>query len=92
MDDFKNKNSRILVCTKAAEMRVNIQDVARTIQWKIADHLTFAALLQRIGCTGYDKTLPAVGIIFVESKHFLRDDIFLDTDSLFCDFTTAIGP
>ena len=65
--------------------------MACTIQWKIADYLTFAVLLQKISRAGHDKTLPAVIIIFVESKHFLQDNIFLDTDSLFCDFTTAIG-
>lgn len=33
--------------------------------------------------------LPAVAIIFFESKHFLRDDI-ANTDSFFCKLITAI--
>ena len=32
MDDFKNRNSRILVCTEAAKMGMNIWDMARAIQ------------------------------------------------------------
>lgn len=91
MDDFRLGNTRILVCAEAAGMGVNIQNVARVIQWKIADHLVLAALVQRIGRAGRDKTLPAVAIIFVESKHFLRDDVALNTDSPFRELTTAIG-
>lgn len=69
----------------------NIRNVARAIQWKIADHLVLAALLQRISRAGRDKTLPACAIKFVESMHFLRNNIALDTDGLFRELTMAIG-
>ena len=92
MDEFRNGNTRMLVCTDAAGMGVNIPDVARAIQWKISDHLVLAALLQRIGRAGREKRLPAVAIVFVESKHFLETNIADDQKSLFCEYTTAIGP
>ena len=49
MDDFRLGNTRILVCTDAAGMGVDVRDIKCSIQWKIADHFSLAALLQRIG-------------------------------------------
>lgn len=87
MDDFANRDTRVLVCTDAAGMGVDVRDVARSIQWQIAEHLTFAALLQRVGRAGQDKDLPAVSIVFVEKKHMIRNV----SGSRFLKYTTAIG-
>ena len=46
MEEFENRNTHILICINAAGMGVNIQNVARTTQWKIPDHLILVALLQ----------------------------------------------
>lgn len=92
MHDFDSGNTRILVCTDAAGMGVNLQDVVRAIQWKILEHLTLAALLQRIGRAGRDQAMPAVAIVFIDSKHILPEDISETEDSLFREYTTAIGP
>ena len=73
-------------------MGVDILDVTRAIQWKICNHLVLASLLQQIGRAGRDKTLSAVAIVFVESKHFLPEGIASDENSLFCAYTIAIGP
>ncbi len=45
IEEFENRNTRILICTDVAGMEVNIRDVARVIQWKIPDHLALASLL-----------------------------------------------
>lgn len=89
IEEFENGNTRVLVCTEAMGMRVNVGNVARAIQWRIAEHLTLAALFQRIGRAGQDPDLPAVAIVFAQSKHILSPD---DPDCPFRDFTTAIGP
>ncbi len=73
-------------------MGVNIQDIARAIQWKIPDYLVFAALLQRIDRARRDKTLLIVSTVFIESKHVLPDDIMSVRDSPFHDYRTAIEP
>lgn len=39
------------------------------IQWKLADHLTLAVLMQRIGRAGRKASIAAVSILFVEAKH-----------------------
>lgn len=88
MDDFANGDTRVLVCTDAAGMGVDIRDVACSIQWRIAEHLTLAALLQRVDRAGRDKDLPAVSIVFVEKKHMIRNV----HGSPFLEYTTAIGP
>ena len=79
----------MLVCTEATGMGVNVRNVARAIQWRIAEHLTLAAPLQRIGRAGQDPDLPAVVIVFAQTKHILSPE---NPDSPFRDFTTAIGP
>ncbi len=92
MEKFENGNTCILICTDAAGMEVNIQDVARTIQLKIPDHLALASLLQQIGKARRDKTLLTVSIIFIESKHVLLDDILTVRYSPFHDYRTTIWP
>ncbi len=92
MEEFENGNTHILIYTDAARMGINIRDVTCAIQWKIPDHLIFAALFQWIGKAGYDKTLLTIFIIFIESKHILPDDIALVKDSPFRDYRTAIRP
>ena len=72
-------------------MSIDIPDVARAIQWKIYDHLVFASLLQQISRAGRNKTLLAMAIVFVESKHFLPESIASDENSPFCAYTMAIG-
>lgn len=44
MEEFKNKNTRILICKNTARMGVNIQYMTYTIQWKILDYLVFIIL------------------------------------------------
>lgn len=91
MKKFENRNIWILIYIDVAGIRVNIQDMTCEIQWKILDHLVFTALLQRIGRAGRNKTLPIVSIILIESKHVLSDNIASMRDSLFRNYTTAIG-
>lgn len=92
MRDFQSGNIRIWVCTHAAGMGIDIQDVTRVIQWKLSDHLVLATLLQRIGQAGQDASLPAVAIVFVQSKYILPENFLDDLNSIFCNHSTAIGP
>ena len=66
MHSFIEGYTRVLVCTDAAGMGVNIPDIKVIIQWKLAEHLTIAALWQRIGRAGRNQSLCAVSVVFVE--------------------------
>lgn len=66
-----NGDTRILICTDAAGMGINIPDIKRVIQWKIFDLLTLATLVQRIGRAGRDTGILAVTVVFVEKRHIL---------------------
>ena len=67
MDSFVEGYTRVLVCTDAAGMGVNIPDIKVIIQWKLAEHLTIAALWQRIGRAGRDQSLCAVSVVLLRS-------------------------
>lgn len=56
------------------------------------NHLILTSLLQFIGRVRHDKTLLTVSIIFVESKHFLPNNITSVRNSPFHDYRTAIRP
>ena len=45
MEEFENENTRTLIYTNAAQMGINIWNVACAIQWKILDDLILATLL-----------------------------------------------
>lgn len=71
LQDLLTGDTRILICTEAAGMGVNISDIKRVVQWKIYQHLTFAAMLQRIGRAGRDTNILAVSIVFVGKKYIM---------------------
>lgn len=71
MKSFVDGYTRVLVCTDAAGMGVNIPDVKFVVQWKLAEHLTIAALWQRIGRAGRGPSIRAASIVFIEERHIL---------------------
>ena len=92
MDNFRLGNTRILVCTNAAGMGVDVRDVKCSIQYKITDHLLFAALVQQIGQAGQDPNVLTVSIVIVKPRNFFPEDVGLQLESLFREYTSAIGP
>ena len=52
-------------------MGVNIPDAKAMVERKLAEHLTTAALWQRIGRAGRDQSLSAVPVVFAEERHIL---------------------
>ncbi|KAI5780371.1 P-loop containing nucleoside triphosphate hydrolase protein, partial [Peziza echinospora] len=70
MSSFYKGDTRILVCTNAAGMDVNIGDIERVAQWGVTDHLTLADFLQRAARSGRDPRINACAILFVEGRCF----------------------
>lgn len=51
-------------------MGVNIPNITWVIKWKLADHLTLAVFMQKIGHAGRKASIPAVLVLFVEKAYF----------------------
>lgn len=81
LEDFRTGETRILICTDAAGMGVNIPNITRVIQWMLSDYLTLAVLMQRIGHAGRKSSIPAVSVVFVEDIHLLPEDVSTLTET-----------
>ncbi len=75
LEKFLSDDTRIIICTDAAGMGVDILDIKRVIQWKIVDHFTLATILQRIGRAARRKEIQAVVVVFVKSKYILPENM-----------------
>lgn len=75
LENFMNGDIRILICTDAVGMGINIPDIKRVIQWKVFDLLTLATLVQCIARAGRDPSIHAIAVVFVEKKQILLNDM-----------------
>ena len=89
MEAFKMGNTRVLVCTDAAGMGVDIRNVQVVVQWGLSNHLTLATLWQRIGRAGRDPGMRAVSVVFVEERYVLPEDT---SEGDFAGFTQPVVP
>lgn len=80
MEDFWNRETRILICTDAAGMSINIPNITQVIQWKVSEQLTLAVLMQRFGRAGRNPRIAVVALLFVEECHLLPDNISILTE------------
>jgi hypothetical protein len=71
MDDFQAGKTRILVCTDACGLGVNIREVDYVVQWKLTCKLDIEGLVQRIGRAGRKREIDAAAIIFVNINAFV---------------------
>lgn len=74
---LRNGDAKIVVYTDAAGLGVDISDVEIIVQWKIADHLTLAGLVQRIGRAGRDSSVEAIAVVMTQPSYILPEQ---DTD------------
>lgn len=82
LDDFRNGNTRIWICTECAGMGLNLRDVELVYQWKLSDFIMLPELVQRLGHAGRDVRINAIALVFVESRHCLpiSDNDLADTE------------
>lgn len=82
LDDFRNGNTRIWICTERAGMGLNLRDVEYVYQWKLSDFIMLPELVQRLGRAGRDVRINAIALVFVESRHCLpiSDNDLADTE------------
>ena len=65
---FGEGSCRVIVCTDAAGMGIDIRDVRRVIQWKATSILNLASYFQRVGRAGRDPSCDSVAIMFHQAS------------------------
>lgn len=70
LDQLRSGRTRIVVCTDAFGMGVDIDDIKRIIQWQVDSKFTISKLQQRIGRCVRDQLLEDVAIVYVNKKLF----------------------
>lgn len=86
MEKFLGGDCRILVCTEAAGMGVDVPDVSRVIQWTVSRQLNISNFWQRAGRCGRNRNLPGVAVLFYNKTQRISnvtssDDVL----SLYCE-------
>ena len=74
LGDFNDGHVRILVCTEAAGMGVDISDISRVIQWGIPTFVNLSTLWQRMGRAGRKKDLQTVFSLWVQKSLKIKPD------------------
>lgn len=64
LESFRDGNNRLLVCTEACGMGLDIGDVVRVIQWKATKLLNLATFFQRAGRAGRSGANQTVAILY----------------------------
>ena len=68
LHDFAAGYIRILVCTEAAGMGVDIADVQRVIQWGVPNFINLSTLWQRMGRAGRSRDTQAVFTLWLQKS------------------------
>lgn len=69
MHDFKLGKIRILICTDAAGMGMDIRTVNRVVQFGVPKHLTISELVQRIGRCARQEDIKGAAFVLVEDNY-----------------------
>ena len=69
---FLRGETRILICTDAYGLGIDIPDVVRVIQWWVDEKFTIFGVQQRMGRAVRDPSLVGVGVVYVQ-KSILND-------------------
>jgi hypothetical protein len=81
MDAFRNDEARIIVCTEACGMGINVRNIDVVVQWGVSPILTSSQLSQRIGRAGRDRSLLALAVIFAQTSLFLAPVPIIEPES-----------
>jgi superfamily II DNA helicase RecQ len=71
MDWFLCGDCRILVCTDAAGMGMNIPNIEVVIQYRLSENITLSDLWQRLGRCARDQAICGLALVFVDEKFIL---------------------
>ena len=68
LDSFARGDTRILVCTEACGMGVDIQDIERIIQWRLTPLINLSVIWQRLGRCARGVNRTGIGIIMFQKS------------------------
>ena len=92
MEKFTMGECRILVCTEAAGMGVDVPDISRVIQWTVSRQLNISNFWQRAGRCGRNRNLPGVAILFYNKTQRICDTNSAANEELLLFCEQAYGP
>src|SRR5579859_6353765 len=94
LDDFRNRETRILVGTDAMGMGIDIKRIQTVAQWEISPILNTSVLYQRLGRAGRDRTMFAYGKLFVQSRYLVENmsDAWLEANGIDDETVESILP
>ena len=78
MDLFQKGICRILVCTEACGMGVDVADVERVIQWGVTPRVNLSTIIQRMGRAARKSHMQGVGILFHTSNSVVTENHVMD--------------
>lgn len=96
MENFRSGKTRVLVCTDAAGMGMDIPDVQVVIQYRLSTSggtLSIADLYQRLGRCARDQRIKGLALVFVENKFLLPAEIDEDESAnpRYSDYKMAVS-
>ena len=74
MEAFRVGDSRIIVGTEVVSMGINFPSIEVVVQWDVKQHLTLAAVWQRIGRAARDQSRNALAVLFTPERYVLPQD------------------
>lgn len=92
IENFRNRDTGILICTNATGIGINIPNITRVIQWKWSEQLTFTILMQHIGQAERNLRIAAVTILFIEDCYLLPKNVSTLAKNLFKNKTMPVFP
>ena len=74
MEQFREGNHRIIVGTEVVAMGINFESIDIVFQWDVREHLSLAAVWQRIGRAARNPAHQALAVIFTPERYILPRD------------------
>jgi superfamily II DNA helicase RecQ len=89
MELFLAGDCRIMVCTDAARMGMNIPNVEIVIQYRLTENVTLADVWQRLGRCARDPSIKGLGLILVDEKYIFPAN-FAENDENWAAYTSQV--
>ena len=70
---FQKGTCRILVCTEACGMGIDVAGVERVIQWGITPRVNLSMIMQRMGRAARKSYIQGIGILFHTSHNLITE-------------------
>jgi hypothetical protein len=67
LDNIKKGSTRIVICTDAFGLGIDVDDIDVVIQWGVCERLMGSTLSQRIGRAARDPRRTAIAVVYVQS-------------------------